>query len=98
VEYAQDGISKRWVQSNKVTLICQDHLAKLSGMDIPEQYQVLGPDELAQRLGYKPATVYSHLSRQRYDKVPPPSRRLAMGPVWYVGDVEEWQRGKPIEL
>ena len=60
-------------------------------MEMPEGYRVLGPDELARELGYKPATVHTHLSRQRWDKIPPPSVRLAMGPVWYVGEVEKWR-------
>ena len=61
-------------------------------MDIPEQYEVLDADALARRLGYTRTTVWTHLSRERWDKIPPPSRRLAMGPVWYVGDVEEWRK------
>jgi predicted DNA-binding transcriptional regulator AlpA len=72
-------------------LTCQGELDIVSGMEIPEQYEVLGPDELARQLGYTPSTVYTHLSRNRFDKIPAPSRRLAMGPVWYVGDVEEWR-------
>ena len=60
-------------------------------MEIPERFQVFGPDELARHLGYTRSTVYTHLSRERWDKVPPPSRRLAMGPIWYQGDVENWR-------
>jgi hypothetical protein len=60
-------------------------------MEIPDRYRVLGPDELARELGYRPATVHTHLSRQRWDKIPQPSVRLATGPVWYLGDVEDWR-------
>jgi predicted DNA-binding transcriptional regulator AlpA len=60
-------------------------------MEIPEQYEVLDPEALADTLGYTRSTVLTHLSRQRWDKIPPPSRRLAMGPVWYLGDVDEWK-------
>ena len=48
-------------------------------------------EALGAMLGYTRSTVLTHLSRERWDKIPPPSRRLAMGPVWYVGDVEEWK-------
>jgi hypothetical protein len=61
-------------------------------MEIPERYKVSGPDELARQLGYTRSTVYTHLSRERWDKIPPPSCRLAMGPIWYLGDVEEWEK------
>ncbi len=60
-------------------------------MEVPEQYEVLDPVALGHLLGYSRATVYTHLSRERFDKIPPPSRRLAMGPIWYLGDVEEWR-------
>lgn len=69
----------------------QDQFDKIHVMKIPERYEVLDPDALAQRLGYTRSTVYTHLSRERWDKIPPPSRRLAMGPIWYLGDVEEWR-------
>ncbi len=64
-------------------------------MEIPERFEVLDPEALAQRLGYTRATVYTHLSRERFDKIPPPSRRLAMGPIWYLGDVEEFLQSNP---
>ena len=60
-------------------------------MEIPDRYRVLGPDELARELDYKPATVHTYLSRKNWRKVPQPSVRLATGPIWYVGDVEEWR-------
>ena len=60
-------------------------------MDVPQRFEVLDPEALARRLGYTRATVLTHLSRGRFDKIPPPSRRLAMGPLWYAGDVEKWR-------
>ncbi len=60
-------------------------------MEIPERYRVLGTEELAAYLGYKRSTLYSHLTRELWDKIPPPSVRLATGPIWYLGDVEEWR-------
>jgi predicted DNA-binding transcriptional regulator AlpA len=75
-------------------LTCQAPFDKIQSMEIPEQYEVLDPDALARQLGYTRSTVYTHLSRERWDKIPPPSVRLAMGPVWYVGDVEEWQQAE----
>ncbi len=64
---------------------------RLPNMEIPERYEVLDPEALAQGLGYTRSTVLTHLSRERWDKIPPPSRRLVMGPIWYLGDVEEWR-------
>jgi predicted DNA-binding transcriptional regulator AlpA len=63
-------------------------------VEIPERFEVLDSEALAQRLGYTRATVLTHLSRERFDKIPPPSRRLAMGPIWYLGDVEEWRSSR----
>ncbi len=63
-------------------------------MDVPPQYEVLDTERLARRLGYAQPTVWTHLSRERYDKIPPPSRRLKVGPLWYVGDVEAWEKHK----
>ena len=74
----------------KLTLTVKTSLNIISDMVIPEQYEVLGPDELIKVLGYTRSTVYTYISRERWDRIPPPSRRLAMGPVWYRGDVEAW--------
>ena len=60
-------------------------------MEIPERYRVLSIKELGEYVGYTHSTVYTHLSRHRWDKIPPPSIRLGSGPVWYLGDVEEWK-------
>ena len=63
----------------------------ISVVDVPERFEVLDSEALGARLGYTRSTVLTHLSRGRWDKIPSPSRRLAMGPIWYVGDVEEWR-------
>jgi hypothetical protein len=59
---------------------------------VPEHCEVLDPDALASYLNYKRGTVLTHLSRERWDKIPPPSRRLAMGPIWYLGAVDQWRK------
>lgn len=64
---------------------------KIPNMKIPETFEVMDPEALSERLGYTRSTVLTHLSRERWDKIPPPSRRLSMGPIWYLGDVEEWR-------
>ncbi len=60
-------------------------------MEIPEKFKVLDPEALGATLGYTRSTVLTHLSRGRFDKIPRPSRRLAMGPIWYQGDIDEWR-------
>ncbi len=47
--------------------------------------------ELADELGYKRTTVYAHLTRELWHKIPQPSLRISCGPVWYQGDVDEWR-------
>ena len=47
---------------------------------------------LAEYLGYKPSTVRSCIARKRWDRVPEPSVNLTVYPVWYLGDVREWQK------
>ena len=59
-------------------------------MEIPEKYQVLDATALGKRLGIKRDTVLSYLSRRRKG-APEPSVRLAVGPIWYLGDVQEWE-------
>ena len=63
-------------------------------MDVPDRYEVLDAHALAKQLRYTRSTVLTHLSRERWDKIPPPSRRLTMGPVWYLGEVQEWRETK----
>jgi hypothetical protein len=60
-------------------------------IEIPEQYEVLDPTALGKRLGLKRGTVLSYLARRNYRVIPKPDRRLAMGPIWYSGSVENWQ-------
>jgi hypothetical protein len=91
----QVAVSLRYkYHHTSLDLCCQGIFDKLSNMKIPERYEVLDAEALAQLLGFTRSTVLTHLSRQRWDKIPPPSRRLAMGPIWYVGGVQEWQRKK----
>ena len=52
---------------------------------------MLDATALGKRLGIKRATVLSYLSRRRKG-VPEPSVRLAVGPIWYLGDVQEWEK------
>ncbi len=74
---------------------CQESCGKIFDMrEIPEQYRVLGTAELAEYLGYTRSTIYSHLTRELWTKIPPPSLRLATGPIWYLGDVEEWRSSR----
>ena len=87
-------LSTLHLQSIKSALTCQVRLDKIIRVEIPKQYEVLDPVALARYLGYTRSTIWTHVSRERWDKIPPPSRRLAMGPVWYVGDVEEWKQVK----
>ena len=54
---------------------------------------MLDATALGKRLGIKRATVLSYLSRRRKG-VPEPSVRLAVGPIWYLGDVQEWEKGR----
>ena len=61
-------------------------------MEIPKQYEVMDIAGLAKHLGYAQVTIRTYLSRSRWDKIPPPSRRFHMGPIWYLGDVEEWRQ------
>ncbi len=70
---------------------CQGFLVKLPNMKIPERYQVLSIKELGEYLGFSTPTVYTYLSREKWDKIPQPSVRLGSGPIWYQGDVEEWR-------
>ena len=63
--------------------------AQVSCRKSTTRYRVLGPEGLARELGNRPATVHTHLWRQRWDKIPQPSVRLATGPIWYPGDVNE---------
>ena len=61
---------------------------------IPQQYRVLGIQELADELGYKRSTVYAHLTRELWHKIPEPSARISCGPIWYACHVQEWQKAK----
>lgn len=68
---------------------------------VPEEYEVLDSDALAERLGLKRDTVLVYLNRRSFHRIPKPSRRLKTGPLWYEGSVRQWERqnrkkhGKP---
>ena len=47
---------------------------------------------LAEYLGFTPSTVRTYLARKRWERVPKPSVHLTVSPIWYLGDVEEWQQ------
>ena len=61
-------------------------------MEIPERYKVMDIAALAEYLGYKPSTVRTYITRKRWKRIPQPRVQLTVGPVWYVGDVEEWRK------
>lgn len=61
---------------------------------VPERYEVLDATALGVRLGLKRSTVLTYLSRQNFERIPRPNRKLAMGPIWYAFSVEEWRKGE----
>jgi hypothetical protein len=46
---------------------------------------------LADELVYKRSTVYAHLTRKLWHKIPEPSARISCGPIWHLSDVQEWR-------
>ena len=68
---------------------------------VPEQYEVLDTDALAERLGFKRDTILVYLNRRSFHRIPKPNRRLRTGPLWYEGSVRMWEQqnrtkhGKP---
>ncbi len=63
-------------------------------IEVPGAYEVLDATALGQRLGLKRSTVLSYLSRENFERVPKPNRRLAMGPIWYEKSIREWEAKK----
>ena len=59
---------------------------------VPEQYEVLDADALAERLGFKRDTVLVYLNRRSFHRIPKPNRRLKTGPLWYQGSVRMWEQ------
>jgi len=57
--------------------------ARLTGLDVPEDYEVLDASALGRRLGFNRDTVLAYLSRRNFRRIPRPNRQLAMGPIWY---------------
>ena len=78
--------------------------ADLDHAVVPEEYEILDADALAERLGFKRDTVLVYLNRRSFHRIPRPSRRLRTGPLWYEGSVRQWERqnrkkhGKPQHL
>jgi len=65
--------------------------ADLNRIEVPRDYEVLDATALSQRLGFKRDTVLAYLSRRNFERIPPPNRQLAMGPVWYEKSVKVWE-------
>lgn len=68
--------------------------AGTDGIEVPEGYEVLDATALGRRLGLKRDTVLAYLSRRNFRRIPKPSRKLAMGPIWYERSVSEWEAEK----
>jgi hypothetical protein len=60
-------------------------------VEVPGGYEVLDATALGDRLGLKRDTVLTYLSRRNFERIPRPNRKLAMGPLWFEGSVEEWE-------
>jgi hypothetical protein len=60
-------------------------------VEVPGGYEVLDATALGERLGLKRDTVLTYLSRRNFERIPRPNRKLAMGPLWFEGSVEEWE-------
>jgi predicted DNA-binding transcriptional regulator AlpA len=65
-------------------------------VEIPKSYEVLDATALGERLGLKRDTVLTYLSRRNFERIPRPNRKLAMGPVWFEGSVNEWEAKRDI--
>ena len=59
---------------------------------IPEDYEILDANALAQRLGLSRNTIFTYLQRGSFHRVPKPDRRLSMGPIWYEISVRNWEQ------
>jgi hypothetical protein len=53
--------------------------------------EVFDATALGKGLGLKRGIVLAYLSRRTFERIPRPSRKLAMGPVWFERSVEEWE-------
>ena len=65
-------------------------------VEIPKSYEVLDATALGERLGLKRDTVLTYLSRRNFERIPRPNRKLAMGPVWFEGNVNEWEAKRDV--
>ncbi len=50
--------------------------AELAHVPIPEEYEVLDTNALAERLGLSRNTIFTYLNRKSYHRIPKPDRRL----------------------
>jgi predicted DNA-binding transcriptional regulator AlpA len=73
-------------------LIVDAESATVPSMKVPKQYQVMDIAALAEYLGFTPSTVRTYIARKRWERVPKPSVHLTVSPIWYRGDVEEWEK------
>ena len=67
---------------------------KLDPIEIPEDYEVLDAEALAQRLGFKRQTILAYMTRGQWDRIPKPHRHLAVGHIWYLGAVKKWESNR----
>ncbi len=66
----------------------QDGLSRTS---IPEDYEILDANALAERLDLSRSTIFTYLQRGSFHRVPKPDRRLSIGPIWYEISVRNWE-------
>ena len=55
--------------------------------------QVVGLAEIADRLGVSKRTATRYTARPDF---PQPAARLAMGPIWWTREIEDWIRLGPV--
>jgi predicted DNA-binding transcriptional regulator AlpA len=60
---------------------------------VSSELRVVGLAEVAELLGVSKRTATRYAARADFPK---PAAQLAMGPIWFVEDVEEWIRKAPI--
>ena len=59
---------------------------------IPEDYEILDANALAQRLGLSRNTIFTYLQRGSFHRVPKADRRLSVGPICYEISVRNWEQ------
>lgn len=58
-----------------------------------QELRVAGLAEVAGLLGVSKRTATRYTTREDF---PQPAAQLAMGPIWWIEDVEDWSRTTPI--